>query len=198
MNRLTCLELTAGVAVPRGEEGFWQIIGDLDRQGAWTIRTIIEGTNASPQAVANFVSKLRLGGYAEVIGELPNEHNGRKLWPSYTYRLTKRPLRVPRLKADGSPLPETGTEQLWRAMKMSKAFSPEDLAEACPAVGLGTVRSYVAALVAAGIVSKAGTGRYRLARNLGARAPKILSTKLVFDPNAKAIVGTSVAREVSP
>lgn len=39
--------------------------------------------------------------------------------------------------------------------------------------------------------------RYRLAQNLGAKAPTVSKAEVVFDPNSKSIVGTP-ALEVAP
>ncbi|QDB99678.1 hypothetical protein [Mesorhizobium sp. 8] len=61
-----------------------------------------------------------------------------------------------------------------------------------------TVRNYCYQLAAAGVLRQTGTLRFSLVRNLGPAAPRIMSAKLVFDPNSKTVVGPSVAREVQP
>jgi len=182
--------------VPRGEAGFWSIIRDLDSIGSWTVRQVHDRTNVDVTMVARFVRKLRLGGYAELVGSQANGLNGRNIPAANTYRLKKRPVLVPRLDKEGRALPETANEQLWRAMKMTKAFTPAELAELCPDVSVSAAKGYSYALTAAGVLSHR-QGTFRLLRNLGNQAPKILATKLVFDPNTGQVLGPAVAREVS-
>jgi hypothetical protein len=181
------------LTVPRGEAGFWSIIRDLDQTAPWTVRMVYDRSNVALQVVAHFVRKLHLGGYAELVGQKPQLN----LASANLYRLVKKPLLVPRLRADGTELPETAAERLWRAMKMAKQFAPADLAELCPGVAKATAHNYCHQLAAAGVLVRSG-GSFRLLRNLGNQAPKILATKMVFDPNAGVIVGPSVAREVQP
>ncbi|ESY48983.1 MULTISPECIES: hypothetical protein [unclassified Mesorhizobium] len=186
------------IDVPRGEAGYWSIIRDLDVGGPWTVRQICDRTNVSTSLVGRYVRRLKLAGIAQIV-ETRTACNvgGGNLPAAVIYRLAKRPLLAPRISPDGKVRPELGIEQLWRAMKMAKVFSPADLAEHCPDVAPGTVKAYLQALSAAGIV--AGTpAAYRLVRNLGLQAPKILATKLVYDPNKKVVVGPSITFEVKP
>lgn len=185
------------VAVPRGEAGFWTIIRDLDLGGPWTARDVTVRTNVSASSVARFVRKLRLGGYVTEVGEYTAGRSGANLPAGKTYRLLKCPLDPPRLGTDGSERSETATDKLWRAMKMSKTFNVEELSELCPDVPASTARGYLSALTAAGVISRSG-GTCRIILNVGSRAPRILVTKHVFDPNANEVIGRSVAREVQP
>ncbi len=201
MSRRPLLDMVqASLVVPRGEDGFWAIVLDLDRAGDWTVRMVADRTNVATGIVGKYVRKLLAGGYAELVGETPRPH--RNLAPAKVYRLVKKPVIGPRLRPDGTELAETANDQLWRTMKMSKAFSSLDLADLCPRVSHSAARGYIFALAAAGVVAKvSGKGdeaRYRLVRNLGLRAPRILRAKLVFDPNANVVVGASVTREVQP
>ena len=181
------------LAVPRGEAGFWSIILELDKAGPWTVRQVGDRTQVSVQQARFYIRKLRLGGFAEVVetretGNLPD---------AIVYRLAegKKPALAPRLSKDGVELPETAKEKLWRAMKMAKKFTLDDLVVACSDVPRSTANGYCCALAAAGVLAKNGNV-FRLVRNLGQQAPRVLSTKLVFDPNAKAVVGSSIATEV--
>lgn len=190
-------------SVPRGEQGFWSIILDLDTAGTWTVRQVHERTNVSSRQVAAFVRKLRLGGFAEVVDEVTKLPNGGKLPPARVYRLTKRPVMVPRLRDDGSILPEREHDQLWRAMKMAKHWTVNDLSDLCPGIATNNIYRYCRRLAIAGILRRSGSAaekdvRYRLVRNLGHLAPRVLATDFVFDPNTRTVVGTSVSREVKP
>ncbi|MER8923353.1 hypothetical protein [Mesorhizobium sp. LNJC384A00] len=186
------------IAVPRGEAGYWSIIRDLDLGGPWTVRQICDRTNVSTSLVGRYVRRLKLAGIAQVVEtRTAGNVGGGNLPAAVIYRLVRRPLVAPRISRDGKAMPELGIEQLWRAMKMAKVFSHADLSEHCPDVAIGTVKAYLQALSAAGIVA-GNPGAYRLVRNLGLQAPKILATKLVYDPNKKTVVGPSVTFEVKP
>lgn len=185
----------ASIDVPRGEAGFWSIILDLNQLGTWTVRQVSSRTNVDVSMVARYVRKLRLGGFAVEVGAEVNGRNGGNLPGAKVYRLARKPQLAPRLAPDGKELPETVNEQLWRAMKMSKTFGAADLVELCPGASQGAARNYCYQLAAAGILSQTGHV-FRLIRNIGNQAPRILATKMVFDPNAGVIVGRSVAREV--
>ncbi|MER9047626.1 hypothetical protein NKH89_10160 [Mesorhizobium sp. M0923] len=186
------------IAVPRGEAGYWSIIRDLDLGGPWTVRQICDRTNVKTQAVGRFVRKLRLAGIAQVVDQKTASHGGGANLPAtVVYRLAKRPAVAPRLTPDGKTPPETAIEQVWRAIKMAKVFSLADMAENCPDVPRRTVEAYLYALSTAGVVA-GSPGRYRLVHNLGLQAPKILATKMVFDPNSKTVIGRPVASEAKP
>ncbi|TPJ83874.1 hypothetical protein FJ422_16510 [Mesorhizobium sp. B2-6-3] len=183
------------LAVPRGEAGFWSIIVDLDRKGDWTGRQVADRTNVSRNIVNDYLRRLHLGGFTKIVGQHQKGRMGRNMRPENTYRLLKRPQRAPRLHRDGSPIPETAKEQLWRAIRMAKQFNALDLPQLCVGdVRPGTVSSYVYALAACGVIV-GNWPNYRLVRNLGSAAPKILTAKIVFDPNKNVVLGSSVARE---
>ncbi|WP_027143176.1 hypothetical protein [Mesorhizobium sp. WSM3626] len=185
------------LAVPRGEAGFWTVIKELDRVGRpWTANDVSRRTNVSRRLATRYLRKLRLAGFVEIVDQ-NKVGNGGGLPSENIFTLVKKPALAPRLAADGKELPESAKEQLWRAMKMIKMFGAADLVGACPDVPLSTARNYACALAAAGILAQNGHV-FRLVRNLGNQAPKVLAAKLVFDPNAKVVVGHSVAREVSP
>ncbi|MER9851217.1 hypothetical protein NKJ55_28655 [Mesorhizobium sp. M0106] len=187
------------IAVPRGEAGFWSIILELDRDGPWTVRQICQRTNVKTQSVGTFVRKLRLAGIANVIETKPSDNgSGSACLPAtVVYRLAKRPLLAPRLTLAGKIRPEMAIDRIWRAIKMSKAFSLDDIEQGCPDVPANTVAAYLRALRRAGVIVGTPTS-YRLARNLGLQAPKVISSKVLFDPNSKTVIGQPVATEVQP
>ncbi|TIW27769.1 MAG: hypothetical protein E5V63_08230 [Mesorhizobium sp.] len=183
------------LAVPRGEAGFWSIILELDKAGPWTVRQVSDRTQVRVQSARLYVRKLRLGGFAEVV-EIRETTGG--VPDAMVYRLVdgKKPQLAPRLTKDGALLPETAKEKLWRAMKMAKKFTLDDLVDACTDVPRSTAKNYCFALSAAGVLAKQGNV-FRLVKNLGSQAPRVLQAKLVFDPNKKVVVGSSVI-EVKP
>lgn len=204
MTRSTILQtVQLSASVPRGEDGFWSIIRDLDQVGVWTVRQVHDRTNVTSRQVADYVRRLRLGGFAQVVDEVSMLPNGGKLPPARLYRLVKHPVIAPRLRNDGSVLPEREHDQLWRAMKMAKDWTVGDLCEYCPDIASNNIYRYCRRLAAAGILSRTGSAaekdvRYRLVRNLGLLAPRVLATDFVFDPNTKSVVGASASREVKP
>ena len=113
------------------------------------------------------------------------------------YQLIRRPKLAPRLRGDGSPSAGRTNEQLWRAMRMAKSFSPEELATACIDVSGHMARRYCAELARAGVLVGDAEG-YRLVRDLGPRAPKLVQIAGVLEPNSGQLVGWPDAREVQP
>lgn len=196
--------LAISVRVPRGTEGFWQIIRDLDEAGTWTIAEICKRTNVHRRNVSTYVQGLAASGIATVV-EVKQQARGR-VEPAKVYRLNRRPIVAPRVRRDGTLLPETHIETLWRTMKIAKTFTHTELAEAASTsdrpVKASTAKSYLNELCAVGIICRiepattAQETRFRLVRNLGNRAPKVLSASVVFDPNANEVVGEAYGREV--
>lgn len=200
---------SAKVAIPKGEDGFWSIIRDLAAKGEFTARDVYGQSNVSSGTVSEYLQRLIRGGYIEPVGTRPHKRG----WfaPATTYRLVKPVELPPRLDRDGNERPESQYERCWRTMKMLRTFTAREIAEAIATdrgpANLNTIRSYFQELDRVGVITRVSPGarglagggtaevRYRLVRNLGARAPRILSTKLVFDPNAGAIVGQGEAKE---
>lgn len=202
MPRRPLLETVAlNAKVPRGRDGIWSVIRDLDiASGEWTITDVHERTNVPRQTVRDVVLPLVRGGYAEVVR---TEKHPKSSTPSAVYRLTERPAEAPRLRRDGTALAPLQTEAIWRSIRMAKTFTDAELSGLAEA-DARTVERYVGELKSAGVlvaVEPGGPGkpaRWRLLRDLGPRAPKILRAHIVFDPNAGAVIGTPVAREVAP
>lgn len=191
------------IRVPRGEDGFWSIITDLGRNGAsFTLADIDGRSNVNRDTVSEFVRRLVKGGYLAVVSV---EREGSRTFQRY--RLARTSRDAPRLRRDGSEFPETARDRMWRAMKMLDTWTWVDLSaatetETLPPVPAETVKSYIRRLDVAGVVQaldKGGPNRpatYRLLRNVGAAAPRVLRTHAVFDPNSNTVLGTPEAEEV--
>lgn len=195
----------ANLRVPRGNDAYWKLILELDQAGPWTIRQLVARSNVSTGTIGQFVDALQLAGIATIVGR---DTPRRAHMPGAAhYRLARRPVDTPRLRRDGTELPEPQIQVLWRTLRMIKVFSPRELVELASEgggeVNLSHARGYLSLLSAAGIIVQvkpngAGDeGRYRLARDLGPRAPKILQARMIFDPNANQVVGDAQSREVS-
>jgi len=191
--------------VPRGHDGFWSLICEFDICGPWDLKMIDDRCNVDVTTIRDFVRRLVRGGFAEKVGTRPV--SGNSTTEADLYRLVKRPFETPRLDRNGKVLPESRRETLWRAMKMLKDFDAAELSRETSTpervITHQHTYKYLLALSAVGIIApidptrSARSARYRLVRNLGAKAPSISKAEVVFDPNSRTIIGEPVL-EVSP
>ena len=188
----------------RGHSAYWATICRLDReQGHWTISQVAECSNGDSASVRDFVARLVRGGFAKLhhVTSLP-----KAAIPSYHLIDSTGP--VPRIRRDGTVLPEPQNQSMWRAMRMAKSFTCEFIARNTTTpereVKQHVARRYMRELAAAGILvgdSKGCRGvhkQFRLKRDLGPLAPKVLRMHAVFDPNSEAIIGNPQGIEVQP
>lgn len=189
------------VRVPRGYQGFWEIVRELHRQKQrWTFLEVSERCNVANETVNDYLHRLAKAGYIKKDGATAK---------ATLYRLVKDQPEAPRLLRDGTAACRQGLGQdhLWRAMKMLSTFNARELHKhattAEVAVSLAAAKRYIASLHRAGYLieivpakpgHRPGTGRlatYRLspAMNTGPLAPQIQATKFVWDPNTKKVMG---------
>jgi hypothetical protein len=180
------------VRVPRGHQGFWEIIRELHRKRkTWTLRDVDGESNTTKKTVHDFIQRLARGGFIQKVGL----RDGSPL-----YKLVKDQPAAPRLKRDGSPAAEQGRgqDQMWRSMKMLRTFDLRELSlhastEEVP-VSQIAAKHYIKHLKAAGYLTVVLPGRagrqarltvYRLIpfMNTGPLAPQIQRTDFVWDPN---------------
>jgi hypothetical protein len=196
------VELSA--IVPRGHAGFWAIICDLDRSGPWRICDVDQRSNVDRASIKDFVRRLERGGYLGRAGEGP----GLKGKGSATlWRLLRTSIDAPRLDRAGNELPEPLEHSLWRTMRIVKQFTARELADMASLperrISLVVTQRYMKGLATVQLllpVSKASTGldqTYRLVRDLGPKAPSITRAQIVFDPNARQVVGVPTLDEVA-
>ncbi|HEY5209609.1 MAG TPA: hypothetical protein VIJ42_09220 [Stellaceae bacterium] len=194
--------IVAKLRLTRGYEFFWQVIRDLDRRGPWTASDVEARSSADHSTVHEYVRRLAKGGFVEAQGKRPGSHPG---YAAPLYRLVRDGREAPRLRSDGTVLPEPGQETIWRAAKMLKSFTLVELHTSCGgasnAVSYAAVRRYARHLADAGIFSELRRGgrpqqaKYLVARNLGGKAPQILRAHIVFDPNSNQVIGIAEASE---
>lgn len=115
-----------------------------------------------------------------------------------TYTLARdMGVRAPRVRKDGTILPDSGRTRMWKAMRVLGDFSPRELMHAAGLPGApiahNEAKTYCQWLARAGYLTQSG-GRYRFitARFTGAKAPQILRVKQLLDPNLGAVVYESV------
>ena len=105
---------------------------------------------------------------------------------------------APRVRKDGSLLPDSGQSRMWAAMKVLRVFSVRELAvnASLPEAPVleSTARAYCKWLVRGRYLvilagqAKGDVTRYRFARDTGARAPQVLGVKQLYDPNVDKVV----------
>jgi hypothetical protein len=205
------------VRVPRGYEGFWEIMVRLDaEQGAFTVADIDGESNVSVKCISKYLTALVAAGFVEAIGTKHHAIKGK--YPTPLYKLLKHPVKAPRVRRDGSFVQANAIEQLWNAMRHHPgAFSLADLVFAASTdlvkPNKETAGCYVRRLVRAGYLTVATTTRrggvkgrggataWRLKPNMntGPLPPSLkhINGKTVWDPNLQKFVGAApIAREV--
>ena len=189
------------VKVPRGHQGYWEIVRDLGAGGAeFTLSDIDRQTNVHQQSVRDYLMRLVRAGIVDRVSEADAA--------AHRYRLVANPgPEAPRLRRDGTtaraPL---GQENMWRTMKMAGArgFTIHDLAISASTeerpITFNTATCYVSALHRAGYLvawpkKKGEPTTYRLlpSKISGPLAPMIQRIKAVWDPNLCRHVGPAEA-----
>jgi hypothetical protein len=196
------------VRVPRGNDGFWEIICKLHKsQGAFTVADIDGESCVNAQLIRKYIRLLILGGFVEPV----STHRRKRRFVAPLYRLVKQPTRAPRVRPDGSLISGTAIEQLWTAIRNLKAFGLKDLVFAATTPDVKPTyqmaKRYAGYLTTAGYLtvpnaSHDGKQVYRLkpGMNTGPLPPclKAVRADAMFDPNLKAFVGPApIASEVS-
>ena len=106
----------------------------------------------------------------------------------------------PRVRRDGTLVPPTIQDCMWRAAKMLRTFTVLDLVAAAGREGAEVSEAhaadYLRNLARAGYLAQTATGFAFLAsRNTGPRAPMITRLSTVFDPNLGAVVWHGYPKE---
>jgi hypothetical protein len=200
-----------GKPVLRGRDHFWSVIMARHREGkTFTLRDVDGQSNGDTGNPRQFIRLLQLAGLIEKTGA------GSTMWDT-EYRPLVIQSAAPRIRKNGSVIESLPAIQcMWNLMRGPlgrSGFTWLDLVHWSQTdetkISPRTARSYVATLLAASYLivingAKPGSARqkavYRLdpKMNTGPNAPKILQTKLVFDPNRLEVMGSAHAEEVQP
>jgi hypothetical protein len=195
--------VAADLDLPVSNDALWGVLLQLDAEGAWTSGDLDRRCNLNRGRPRAFITRLVAGGIAIPTGD-HRMTSGKNPQKAPLYRLAQRPLECPRLAPDGRDLGETKLQTMWRVMKMLKLFTAKELAASASVddrlIDQGAARDYCKRLEHVRVLAFAGMAgrerRYRLIRNLGAKAPKVLTARVIFDPNAGEVLGVGMATEV--
>ena len=128
-----------------------------------------------------------------ILGATPGKHRG----DFDVYHLEKdMGVNAPRVRRDGSFVPESGRTRMWKAMRILGTFSVRNLAgiaslEGAP-VEYEEAEYYCRWLHQGGYLQRMSTTVYRFvpARDSGPKAPQILRVKQLYDPNRDEVIVT--------
>lgn len=199
---------TFNVRIPRGREGYWEIIRHLDTvQDTFTVKDIDRESNVEPGQIREYVRLLVKGGFLRI-----ECHERRRGSDVPVYRLVKKPKSAPRLRANGSVIFATAQEQIWTAIRSLKTFGVDELVFAATTDDVKVTKAfaqrYVTRLTTAGylavVQSQAGRHRKQAWRlkpnqNTGPKPPVPYRVTAMWDPNLCVEVGepSPIAEEVA-
>lgn len=213
------LEIELKGARLKGHDHYWNVIRELGAAGAeFTIAEVVRETAGHKDSVGDFVRRLTrtVPPIAEAVGwrqvRNPNWKPG-SFVKARTYRLLLTPHETPSVRRSG----EDGSygrvrQHMWNILRGPQARSGIAANEMVMLaeteefpISLGTAKEFLRKLEAAGylVVDQVAANnrltRYRLrpSMNTGPKAPKLLKTELVYDPNRKTVVGAALAEEGS-
>lgn len=200
------LELKA-LKTPR--ERVWEAVLELDFIGKPFDKTGVQD-KCKPMVrwtvVDDYFDDLEQAGWLQRVGG-SGSSKGVVGTPIQFVLAKKRQGEAPRVSTKGDKVTQgSGTEAMWRAMKVLPTFDYTDIAKAATlgtlVVKPQTAKSYVAHLARAGYLievrpSKPGTpAKHRLGNNTGMHAPCITRMKVVFDRNTGKFANLQTAQEV--
>ncbi len=128
---------------------------------------------------------------AGILGATPGKHRG----DFDVYHLERdMGVNAPRVRRDGSFVPESGRTRMWKAMDILRTFSIRELVTAatleCAPVSYEEAEYYCRWLCQGGYLQRMSSVVYRFvpARNTGPKAPQILRVKQLYDPNTDKVI----------
>lgn len=170
-----------------GRQAMWEAM--RARKDGFTYREVADSfCDLQGKTFRTYLQGLVKAGFVEMSDKARYE--------AATFKLIKDVgVNAPKINRNGEFVEQgSGTEQMWRAMRMLKNFSYIDLVaaastEECP-VSFNTAKTYAIALCKAGYLRRKSKGQYQflMACFSGPKAPMIQRLKTVFDPNTQKIV----------
>ncbi len=202
------IALAKGQPVLTGQDHYWKLMMDAEMRGqSFSVDDIFGlSNNRGREQISAFLAMLEK---AEIIrGTGEQNPRGRPF-----YRIVARQSATPAFKRDGTLIPDrmTARQALWNAMRspfFRNGFTLIDISAHAStnslAINRRSARLYISCLLRAEylIVLQRGSSTtptiWRLVRNTGPAAPKLLKAECVYDPNAEKIFGEPTTVEVEP
>lgn len=159
---------------------------------------IIEKTNIPQRTITTYLYSLVLAGF---LSKETEEKEWERLGNILKYKVVSFTLirdngfDAPRLRRDGSPILETSQNRMWRAIRILKIFTLQELLSVVVnnevSVSTTAADTYLKQLRKAGYLKKQRDDKaYQInpAMNYGAKAPQIQKINQIYDPNIKKVV----------
>jgi hypothetical protein len=191
------------------QDEIWRQIRALKAKPSWTLSDLVcqlakNGVHVNDATVKSYVTRLRRGGFLTCKKGQTIKGKG-CIKADSLYQLAKDcGYEAPRLRKSGERTKQgSGTEQMWRTMKILSTFTPTQLSVTASTedtvIKLSTAKAYCAKLRKAGYLAVAKPGgpnvqatyRFLKSKNTGPIAPQVQRTHRVFDPNLKKIMWES-------
>lgn len=202
------IAVAKGQRVLTGQDHYWKLMMDAEMRGqSFSVDDIFDfSNNRGREQISTFLAMCEK---AQLINRT-GEQNPRGM---AFFRVAVRQSATPVFKRDGTLIADhmTARQALWNAMRspfFRNGFTLLDISVHASTdtlkVAQRSSRLYISCLLRAEylIVLQRGTSSkptiWRLIRNTGPEAPKLLKTETVYDPNAQKIFGEPVTVEVQP
>ena len=187
--------------VLRGCDHYWSAMMDLAMRGeTFSLNDIDMASSARRTDIRDFIKRLHLAGFIEQIEGEP-----------WRFRVLRKQSATPRVRRDGTVISGVSKNQaMWNLMRSPvgrAGFTADDLVNLASTdevrISKLTAQSYIKRLSEAGYLSlrqKGAPGKLAIwlllpDMNTGPDAPKVLRSRMIFDPNKQEVVGETLAEE---
>lgn len=179
-----------------GREAIWTAIRELK---TFTAQDLSRKSGETVDASRDYVRGLCAAGFVEPAG-----HSG--AFKRASFNLVKDPgLDAPRVRRDGTIVPEPGRDRMWRSMRILKDFSIKDLVATASLqeapIAEGEAAFYCLCLARAGFLYEIQPNkrfRFLPSQYTGPRSPMVRRVREVVDANTGEVKWSGDAREERP
>lgn len=186
-----------------GREAVWAAIREMK---TFTVSDLNRKTGEHKETIRDYLKGLCAAGILEIIGKTASLSGHPGAFQRFSYRLSNDVgVDAPRVRRDGTILPEMGRDRLWRVMRIQKEFSITDLVvlaslEEAP-IAESEAGFYCLCLARAGYLYEIEPNkRYRFLPSTytGPKAPMVRRVREVVDANTGEVKWSGDAREERP
>lgn len=199
MSAVLRLKINSAKPILRGWDHYWSVMMDYAMQEQpFTVKDVYARSNTQMGNVQDFARRLVAGGFIERQGD-------------GSYRVIRKQDATPSVRRDGTVMEgATCNQAMWNLMRGPvgrRGFTVDDLVHYASTdtlqIARTSAKSYVQRLSEAGYLVALQPGKPGTLAvwsllpkmNTGPKAPKILRTRFVFDPNTEQTVGDAIAEE---